>query len=243
MTTLDSLENLKHPCTQQSAGELLITLVKNAESRFEKVKSSVAISWVYWQDISPPAAAKGSPAAPVPQRVNNWTDPGPVGQWTSIRQACEKQPLYVQLGVDSFKIQGVLHISQNSVVWGEDLISTRMETSTYFLIQVNKGVRLLKIKPSSILEGGQLSKLKINRYRNNNIMRSFRNMRGGAPGSLSQLNIYFWLSSRSQESWDQTQHGTPSPLPSACAFTDSLSLSQIKILKRKKNYERKYWKR
>lgn len=146
----------------------------------------------------------------------------------------------MQLGVDSFKIQGVLHISQNSVVWGEDLISTRMETSTYFLIQVNKGVRLLKIKPSSILEGGQLSKLKINRYRNNNIMRSFRNMRGGAPGSLSQLNIYFWLSSRSQESWDQTQHGTPSPLPSACAFTDSLSLSQIKILKRKKNYERKY---
>lgn len=149
-----------------------------------------------------------------------------MGQWTSIRQACEKQPLYVPLGMDSFKIQGVLHISQNSVVLGEDLISTRMETSTYFLIQVNKGVRLLKIKPSSILEGGQLSKLKISRYRNNNIMISFRNMRGGAPGSLSQLNVCFWLSSRSQESWDQTQHWTPSPLPSACAFTHSLSLSK-----------------
>jgi hypothetical protein len=38
MTTLDGLKNLPHPCTQQAAGELLITLVKNAESRFEKVK-------------------------------------------------------------------------------------------------------------------------------------------------------------------------------------------------------------
>ncbi|XP_074148776.1 protein MROH8 [Sminthopsis crassicaudata] len=37
VTTLDGLKNLKHPCTQQSAGELLVTLVKSAETRFEKV--------------------------------------------------------------------------------------------------------------------------------------------------------------------------------------------------------------
>nr|XP_019605771.1 PREDICTED: protein MROH8 [Rhinolophus sinicus] len=43
MTTLDGLKNLKHPCTQQSAGELLITLVTNAESRFEKVPEIMGV--------------------------------------------------------------------------------------------------------------------------------------------------------------------------------------------------------
>ncbi|XP_064429213.1 protein MROH8 isoform X4 [Mirounga angustirostris] len=43
MTILDSLENLKHPSTQQSAGELLLTLVKNAESRFEKVPEIMGV--------------------------------------------------------------------------------------------------------------------------------------------------------------------------------------------------------
>ncbi|XP_064132128.1 protein MROH8 isoform X5 [Loxodonta africana] len=43
MTTLDGLKNVRHPCTQQSAGELLITLVKNAESRFEKVPEIMGV--------------------------------------------------------------------------------------------------------------------------------------------------------------------------------------------------------
>ena len=30
----------------------------------------------------------------------------------------------MQLEMDSFKIQGVLHIFQNSIVWKEDIIST-----------------------------------------------------------------------------------------------------------------------
>ncbi|XP_077025362.1 protein MROH8 isoform X2 [Tamandua tetradactyla] len=43
MTTLDALKSLKHPCTQQLAGELLLTLVKNAESRFEKVPEIMGV--------------------------------------------------------------------------------------------------------------------------------------------------------------------------------------------------------
>ncbi|XP_050006949.1 protein MROH8 [Alexandromys fortis] len=36
ITTLDSLKSLSRPCTQQTAGELLITLMTHAEDRFEK---------------------------------------------------------------------------------------------------------------------------------------------------------------------------------------------------------------
>ncbi|XP_027625994.1 protein MROH8 [Tupaia chinensis] len=54
MTTLDGLENLKHPCTQQSAGELLITLVKNAESRFEKVPEIMGVICARLSIISQP---------------------------------------------------------------------------------------------------------------------------------------------------------------------------------------------
>uniref|UniRef100_A0A452SCM0 Maestro heat like repeat family member 8 n=1 Tax=Ursus americanus TaxID=9643 RepID=A0A452SCM0_URSAM len=54
MTTLDSLENLKHPCTQQSAGELLVTLVKNAESRFEKVPEIMGVICARLSIISQP---------------------------------------------------------------------------------------------------------------------------------------------------------------------------------------------
>lgn len=43
MTTLNGLKNLKHTCTQQLAGELLLTLVKNAESRFEKVPEIMGV--------------------------------------------------------------------------------------------------------------------------------------------------------------------------------------------------------
>lgn len=39
MTVLDSLKSLPHPYIQQTAGELLITLVKSAEARFEKVSA------------------------------------------------------------------------------------------------------------------------------------------------------------------------------------------------------------
>ncbi|XP_004393217.1 PREDICTED: HEAT repeat-containing protein 8 [Odobenus rosmarus divergens] len=54
MTILDSLENLKHPCTQQSAGELLLTLVKNAESRFEKVPEIMRVVCARLSIISQP---------------------------------------------------------------------------------------------------------------------------------------------------------------------------------------------
>ncbi|XP_015858145.1 protein MROH8 isoform X5 [Peromyscus maniculatus bairdii] len=43
MTTLDSLKSLPHPCTQQIAGELLITLVRFAEARFEKVPEIIGV--------------------------------------------------------------------------------------------------------------------------------------------------------------------------------------------------------
>ncbi|XP_008069505.1 protein MROH8, partial [Carlito syrichta] len=43
MTTLDGLKNRRHLCTQESAGELLVTLVKNAESRFEKVPEIMGV--------------------------------------------------------------------------------------------------------------------------------------------------------------------------------------------------------
>ncbi|XP_017174651.1 protein MROH8 isoform X6 [Mus musculus] len=43
MTILDSLKNLPHPCIQQTAGELLITLVKSAEARFERVPEIVGV--------------------------------------------------------------------------------------------------------------------------------------------------------------------------------------------------------
>ncbi|XP_070103820.1 protein MROH8 isoform X8 [Equus caballus] len=54
MTTLDGLKNVKHPCTQQSAGELLITLVKNAESRFEKVPEIMDVICARLSIISQP---------------------------------------------------------------------------------------------------------------------------------------------------------------------------------------------
>ncbi|XP_032317086.1 protein MROH8 [Camelus ferus] len=54
MTTLDGLKNLKHPCTQQSAGELLITLVKSAESRFEKVPEIMGVICAQLSVISQP---------------------------------------------------------------------------------------------------------------------------------------------------------------------------------------------
>ncbi|XP_065379198.1 protein MROH8 isoform X2 [Macaca fascicularis] len=41
MTTFDTLKNLNHPCIQRSAGELLLTLAKNAESRFEKATDAL----------------------------------------------------------------------------------------------------------------------------------------------------------------------------------------------------------
>ncbi|XP_054398225.1 protein MROH8 isoform X4 [Pongo abelii] len=41
MTTFDTLKNLKHPCIQRSAGELLLTLAKNAESQFEKATDAL----------------------------------------------------------------------------------------------------------------------------------------------------------------------------------------------------------
>ncbi|GAB1287129.1 Maestro heat-like repeat family member 8 [Apodemus speciosus] len=43
MTILDSLRSLPHPCIQQTAGELLITLVKSAEARFEKVPEIIGV--------------------------------------------------------------------------------------------------------------------------------------------------------------------------------------------------------
>ncbi|XP_031228403.1 protein MROH8 isoform X2 [Mastomys coucha] len=43
MTVLDSLKSLPHPCIQQTAGELLITLVKFAEARFEKVPEIIGV--------------------------------------------------------------------------------------------------------------------------------------------------------------------------------------------------------
>uniref|UniRef100_A0A8C0WFF9 Protein MROH8 n=1 Tax=Castor canadensis TaxID=51338 RepID=A0A8C0WFF9_CASCN len=54
MTTLDGLKNLPHPCTQQAAGELLITLVKNAESRFEKVPEIIGVICARLSIISQP---------------------------------------------------------------------------------------------------------------------------------------------------------------------------------------------
>ncbi|XP_075384050.1 protein MROH8 [Tenrec ecaudatus] len=43
MTMLNGLDNKKHPCTQESAGELLIALVKHAESRFETVPEIMGV--------------------------------------------------------------------------------------------------------------------------------------------------------------------------------------------------------
>ncbi|XP_046289187.1 protein MROH8 isoform X2 [Marmota monax] len=54
MTTLDGLKNLRHPYTQQAAGELLMTLVKNAESRFEKVPEIMGIICARLSIISQP---------------------------------------------------------------------------------------------------------------------------------------------------------------------------------------------
>ncbi|XP_012583812.1 PREDICTED: protein MROH8 [Condylura cristata] len=54
LTILDSLKNLKHPSTQQSAGQLLITLVKNAESRFEKVPEIMGVICAQLTIISHP---------------------------------------------------------------------------------------------------------------------------------------------------------------------------------------------
>ncbi|KAM5220339.1 protein MROH8 isoform 2-T2 [Hipposideros larvatus] len=54
MTTLDGLNNLKHLCTQQSAEELLITLVKHAESQFEKVPEIMGVICSQLSVISQP---------------------------------------------------------------------------------------------------------------------------------------------------------------------------------------------
>ncbi|XP_048205082.1 protein MROH8 [Perognathus longimembris pacificus] len=54
MTTLDGLKNLPHPCSQQTAGELLITLVKNAESRFEKLPEIIGVICARLSIISQP---------------------------------------------------------------------------------------------------------------------------------------------------------------------------------------------
>ncbi|KAM7326991.1 hypothetical protein ACRRTK_013358 [Alexandromys fortis] len=43
ITTLDSLKSLSRPCTQQTAGELLITLMTHAEDRFEKVPEIIGV--------------------------------------------------------------------------------------------------------------------------------------------------------------------------------------------------------
>ncbi|XP_074262600.1 protein MROH8 isoform X2 [Saimiri boliviensis] len=51
-TTFDTLRNLKHPCTQRSAGELLLTLAKNAESRFEKVPEIMGVICAHLSIIS-----------------------------------------------------------------------------------------------------------------------------------------------------------------------------------------------
>lgn len=71
MATLDGLKNLKHPHTQRSAGELLIALVKTAQSRFEKVNCSVDVSGVQnaGRDLSPPTDAKVSPAVRIQQNT------------------------------------------------------------------------------------------------------------------------------------------------------------------------------
>ncbi|XP_036605673.1 protein MROH8 [Trichosurus vulpecula] len=58
VTTLDGLKNLKHPCTQQSAGELLVTLVKSAETRFEKVSDIMGAVCVRLPVISQPSARR-----------------------------------------------------------------------------------------------------------------------------------------------------------------------------------------
>ncbi|XP_069352351.1 protein MROH8 [Eulemur rufifrons] len=55
MTTLDGLKNLKNPCIQESAGELLITLVKNAASRFEKVPEIIGVICARLSIISQPS--------------------------------------------------------------------------------------------------------------------------------------------------------------------------------------------
>uniref|UniRef100_A0A2I3LSA2 Maestro heat like repeat family member 8 n=1 Tax=Papio anubis TaxID=9555 RepID=A0A2I3LSA2_PAPAN len=54
MTTFDTLKNLNHPCIQRSAGELLLTLAKNAESRFEKVPEIMGVICAQLSIISQP---------------------------------------------------------------------------------------------------------------------------------------------------------------------------------------------
>ncbi|XP_042639541.1 protein MROH8 [Orycteropus afer afer] len=55
MTALDGLKNTKHLCIQQSAVELLITLVKNAESQFEKVPEIMGVICARLSLISQPS--------------------------------------------------------------------------------------------------------------------------------------------------------------------------------------------
>ncbi|KAM6147843.1 protein MROH8 [Erethizon dorsatum] len=54
MTTLNGLKNLNHTRTQELAGELLLTLVKNAESRFEKVPEIMGVICAQLPIISQP---------------------------------------------------------------------------------------------------------------------------------------------------------------------------------------------
>ncbi|XP_013369593.1 PREDICTED: protein MROH8 isoform X2 [Chinchilla lanigera] len=54
MTTLNGLKNLKHTCTQELAGELLLMLVKKAECRFEKVPEIMGVICAQLPIISQP---------------------------------------------------------------------------------------------------------------------------------------------------------------------------------------------
>ncbi|XP_028013555.2 protein MROH8 [Eptesicus fuscus] len=55
LTVLDGLKNLKHSCTQQLAGKLLMSLVENAEFRFEKVPEIVGVICAQLSTISQPS--------------------------------------------------------------------------------------------------------------------------------------------------------------------------------------------
>ncbi|XP_036899919.1 protein MROH8 [Sturnira hondurensis] len=54
LTVLDGLKNLNHQCTQQSAGKLLISLVKNEKFRYEKVPESMGVICAQLSMISEP---------------------------------------------------------------------------------------------------------------------------------------------------------------------------------------------
>ncbi|EPQ09125.1 hypothetical protein D623_10009344 [Myotis brandtii] len=55
VTILDGLKNLEHSCTQQLAGELLMSLVENVEFRFEEVPEIVGVICAQLSMISQPS--------------------------------------------------------------------------------------------------------------------------------------------------------------------------------------------